>query len=82
MQRILPDAGLLQRREPRIWGIIKLCLMVWNQGRCRYSHDYDLTDEQLATLSKSAKQSPCWFLNNGVLLSAYRMEALSHNDDA
>jgi len=34
------------------------------EGRCRYSHEYDLTDEQLATLSKSAKQSPCWFLNN------------------
>jgi hypothetical protein len=33
-------------------------------GRCRYSHEYDLSDEQLATLAKSAKQSPCWFLNN------------------
>jgi len=34
------------------------------QGRCRYSHDYDLTEDQLATLAKSAKQSPCWFINN------------------
>lgn len=34
------------------------------EGRCRYSHEYDLTDEQLAMLAKSAKQSPCWFLNN------------------
>ncbi|KAN0126643.1 hypothetical protein V8E52_000283 [Russula decolorans] len=34
------------------------------EGRCRYSHEYDLTDEQLAALANSAKQSPCWFLNN------------------
>ncbi|KAI9513177.1 hypothetical protein F5148DRAFT_1317821, partial [Russula earlei] len=34
------------------------------EGRCKYSHEYDLTDEQLVTLAKNAKQSPCWFLNN------------------
>ncbi|KAH9002352.1 hypothetical protein EDB86DRAFT_2800923, partial [Lactarius hatsudake] len=34
------------------------------EGRCRYSHEYNLTDDQLATLAKNAKQSPCWFLNN------------------
>ncbi|KAH9062179.1 hypothetical protein EDB87DRAFT_1607732 [Lactarius vividus] len=34
------------------------------EGRCRYSHEYDLTEDQLATLSRNAKQSPCWFLNN------------------
>jgi len=34
------------------------------EGRCRYSHEYDLTEEQLATLARNAKQSPCWFLNN------------------
>jgi len=34
------------------------------EGRCRYSHEYDLTEDQLATLAKNAKQSPCWFLNN------------------
>jgi len=34
------------------------------EGRCRYSHEYDLTEEQLVMLSNSAKQSPCWFLNN------------------
>jgi len=34
-----------------------------NQNRCKYSHEYPLTDEQLAQLSKSAKQSPCWYLN-------------------
>jgi len=34
------------------------------EGRCRYSHEYNLTDEQLVTLAKNAKQSPCWFLNN------------------
>ncbi|KAH9994095.1 hypothetical protein BJV74DRAFT_987332 [Russula compacta] len=33
------------------------------EGRCKYSHEYDLTDEQLETLARSAKQSPCWFLN-------------------
>lgn len=32
--------------------------------RCKYSHDYSLTAEQLSTLAKNAKQSPCWFLNN------------------
>ncbi|KAI0053058.1 hypothetical protein FA95DRAFT_1482606 [Auriscalpium vulgare] len=35
-------------------------------GRCKYSHDYILTDDQLATLAKNAKQSPCWFLNNSM----------------
>ncbi|KAH9973077.1 hypothetical protein BGW80DRAFT_1459392 [Lactifluus volemus] len=39
------------------------------EGRCRYSHEYDLTDEHLDTLAKSARQSPCWFLNNGSLVS-------------
>lgn len=34
------------------------------EGRCRYSHEYDLTEEQLATLTTNAKQSPCWFVNN------------------
>ncbi|KAI9447810.1 hypothetical protein H4582DRAFT_1803328 [Lactarius indigo] len=34
------------------------------EGRCKYSHEYDLTEDQLATLSRNAKQSPCWFLNN------------------
>jgi len=34
------------------------------EGRCRYSHEYDLTEDQLATLARNAKQSPCWFLNN------------------
>jgi len=33
-------------------------------GRCKYSHEYDLSEDQLATLAKSAKQSPCWFANN------------------
>jgi len=33
------------------------------ENRCKYSHEYPLTDEQLAQLSKSAKQSPCWYLN-------------------
>ncbi|KAI0068923.1 hypothetical protein BV25DRAFT_1910657 [Artomyces pyxidatus] len=33
-------------------------------GRCKYSHEYELNEEQLATLAKNAKQSPCWFLNN------------------
>ncbi|THH05645.1 hypothetical protein EW146_g9850 [Bondarzewia mesenterica] len=32
---------------------------------CKYSHDYLLTTEQLRTLGKNAKQSPCWFMNNG-----------------
>ncbi|KAI0320638.1 hypothetical protein OF83DRAFT_1169181 [Amylostereum chailletii] len=35
------------------------------EGRCKYSHDYILTSEQLQTLARNAKQSPCWFLNNG-----------------
>ncbi|TFY79996.1 hypothetical protein EWM64_g4014 [Hericium alpestre] len=34
------------------------------QDRCRYSHDYVLTEEQIETLSQNAKQSPCWYLNN------------------
>jgi hypothetical protein len=34
------------------------------EGRCRYSHEYDLTADQLSTLATSAQQSPCWFLNN------------------
>jgi hypothetical protein len=53
----------------RIWNTRKSRSRAINQGRCRYSHEYDLTDEQLAALANSAKQSPCWFSNNGPLLS-------------
>ncbi|KAI0033783.1 hypothetical protein K488DRAFT_47055, partial [Vararia minispora EC-137] len=35
-----------------------------SKGRCKYSHQYDLTPDQLAILAKNAKQSPCWFANN------------------
>ncbi|KAA1466249.1 hypothetical protein DENSPDRAFT_831034 [Dentipellis sp. KUC8613] len=35
------------------------------EDRCKYCHDYILNDEQLQTLAKSAKQSPCWYMNNG-----------------
>ncbi|EIM88539.1 uncharacterized protein STEHIDRAFT_54771, partial [Stereum hirsutum FP-91666 SS1] len=34
------------------------------EGRCKYSHEYELSAEHLETLAKNAKQSPCWFLNN------------------
>jgi hypothetical protein len=52
------------------------------QGRCRYSHEYDLTDEQLASLANSAKHSPCWFLNNSLLLFTLLDEAIDHDDNA
>ncbi|TFY61276.1 hypothetical protein EVG20_g7117 [Dentipellis fragilis] len=35
------------------------------EDRCKYCHDYILNDEQLQMLAKSAKQSPCWYMNNG-----------------
>ncbi|KAH7916317.1 hypothetical protein BJ138DRAFT_1140074 [Hygrophoropsis aurantiaca] len=35
-------------------------------GACKYSHDYILTPEQLATLSANAKKAPCNFLKNGL----------------
>ncbi|KAH9973078.1 hypothetical protein BGW80DRAFT_1560700 [Lactifluus volemus] len=50
------DCGISSSRSKHIIHI--------NQGRCRYSHEYDLTDEHLNTLAKSARQSPCWFSNN------------------
>lgn len=36
------------------------------QGTCKYSHDYVLTPDQLATLASNAKKAPCNFLKNGV----------------
>jgi hypothetical protein len=33
---------------------------------CKYSHDYILTSEQLASLASNAKKAPCNWLKNGV----------------
>ncbi|KAL4081758.1 hypothetical protein V8B97DRAFT_1863048 [Scleroderma yunnanense] len=33
---------------------------------CKYSHEYVLTPEQLATLAANAKKAPCNFLKNGL----------------
>ncbi|KAI6003868.1 hypothetical protein EDD15DRAFT_1248433 [Pisolithus albus] len=33
---------------------------------CKYSHEYVLTPEQLATLAANAKKAPCNFLKNGI----------------
>ncbi|KAK0190859.1 hypothetical protein F5146DRAFT_1046043 [Armillaria mellea] len=33
---------------------------------CKYSHDYILTPEQLATLASNAKKAPCNWLKNGL----------------
>ncbi|VDB96990.1 unnamed protein product [Peniophora sp. CBMAI 1063] len=33
--------------------------------RCRYSHEYELTEEQLKELGKIAKALPCSYVNNG-----------------
>ncbi|KDQ64716.1 hypothetical protein JAAARDRAFT_64556 [Jaapia argillacea MUCL 33604] len=33
---------------------------------CKYSHDYILSEEQLATLARNAKKAPCNFLKNGI----------------
>ncbi|KAF8558841.1 hypothetical protein OG21DRAFT_1474666 [Imleria badia] len=35
-------------------------------GTCKYSHDYVLTPDQLATLASNAKKAPCNFLKNGL----------------
>ncbi|KAG1780138.1 hypothetical protein EV702DRAFT_1080947 [Suillus placidus] len=35
-------------------------------GACKYSHDYILTPDQLATLAANAKKAPCNFLKNGL----------------
>jgi hypothetical protein len=35
-------------------------------GACKYSHDYILTPDQLATLAANAKKAPCNFLKNGM----------------
>ena len=55
----------------RIWNTKKSHSMAINQDRCRYSHEYDLTDEQLTTIDKNAKYFPCWFLNDSLQLSFY-----------
>ncbi|KAF7301397.1 hypothetical protein MIND_00704900 [Mycena indigotica] len=36
-------------------------------SQCKYSHEYDLTKEQLATLSTCAKKAPCNWLKSGKL---------------
>ena len=67
----------------RIWNTRKSHSRAINQGRCRYSHDYDLTDEQLATLANDALRFPCWFLNNSLLLFFYLLnESIDHDDNA
>jgi hypothetical protein len=33
---------------------------------CKYSHDYVLTPEQLASLANNAKKAPCNWLKNGM----------------
>jgi len=35
-------------------------------GTCKYSHDYVLAPDQLATLAANAKKAPCNFLKNGL----------------
>jgi hypothetical protein len=66
----------------RIWNTRKSHSRAINQGRCRYSHEYDLTDEQLITLANSAKHSPCWFFNNSLQLFFLLNEAIDHDDNA
>ncbi|GLB33666.1 hypothetical protein LshimejAT787_0105500 [Lyophyllum shimeji] len=43
-------------------------LMTCSKGAavCKYSHDYTLTPEQLASLASNAKKAPCNWLKNGV----------------
>jgi len=42
-------------------------LMVCNKNAsCKYSHDYVLTQEQLASLRSNAKKAPCNWLKNGL----------------
>ncbi|KAG5725359.1 hypothetical protein E4T56_gene6781 [Termitomyces sp. T112] len=43
-------------------------LMTCSKGAaiCKYSHDYILTPEQLASLASNAKKAPCNWLKNGV----------------
>ncbi|PPQ77359.1 hypothetical protein CVT25_010941 [Psilocybe cyanescens] len=41
-------------------------------GVCKYSHDYNLTSDQLVSLANNAKKAPCNWLKNGIdLLSVY-----------
>ncbi|KAI0080637.1 hypothetical protein K474DRAFT_1614864 [Panus rudis PR-1116 ss-1] len=42
-------------------------LMTCSKGSaCKYSHEWDLTPEQLETLAKNAKKAPCNYLKNGL----------------
>ncbi|CAL1701468.1 unnamed protein product [Somion occarium] len=42
-------------------------LMTCSKGStCKYSHEWDLTPEQLDTLAKNAKKAPCNYLKNGL----------------
>ncbi|KAH9482825.1 hypothetical protein JR316_0004925 [Psilocybe cubensis] len=42
-------------------------------GVCKYSHDYNLTSDQLVSLANNAKKAPCNWLKNGTInpLSVY-----------
>ncbi|KAH8830712.1 hypothetical protein DL96DRAFT_964523 [Flagelloscypha sp. PMI_526] len=35
-------------------------------GQCKYSHEYKLTQDQLASLAQNAKKAPCNFLKNNM----------------
>ncbi|KAI0952604.1 hypothetical protein AcV7_008352 [Taiwanofungus camphoratus] len=42
-------------------------LMTCSKGvNCKYSHEWDLTKDQLETLAKNAKGAPCNYLKNGL----------------
>uniref|UniRef100_A0A0W0FCE9 C3H1-type domain-containing protein n=1 Tax=Moniliophthora roreri TaxID=221103 RepID=A0A0W0FCE9_MONRR len=40
-------------------------------GQCKYSHEYVLSPEQLASLASNAKKAPCNWLKNGNACSAH-----------
>jgi len=63
-QSIVNPTLPLYRQSPPLCNEFYLTQSCSKEDRCWYSHEYDLTDEQLAELAKDVKKFPCRFLNN------------------
>ncbi|RDB22628.1 hypothetical protein Hypma_010354 [Hypsizygus marmoreus] len=64
--RLIDPSLPLHRQNPPPCNEHYLMTCSKGAGVCKYSHDYILTPEQLASLASNAKKAPCNWLKNGV----------------
>ncbi|KAF9263548.1 hypothetical protein L218DRAFT_927240 [Marasmius fiardii PR-910] len=64
--RIIDSALPLHKESPPPCNEHYLMTCSKGAGACKYSHEYVLTSEQLASLANNAKKAPCNWLKNGM----------------